>query len=203
MCRRLTGKEEFMKTLLVVSHCILNTASKVAQDESLLAEEYRLRYKLLHLAIEQEVQLLQLPCPEFILYGSRRWGHVKEQFAHPHFRKECGKMLEPLLLQLEEYQTYPEEFKVLGIVSVEGSPSCGYRLTCTGNWGGEIGTDKDRIADIQKNLRMKEEPGVFMQILQKELEARDINIPVMSMEEAIERLSPNELSREEREEKHQ
>ncbi|MGC4019163.1 MAG: hypothetical protein QM793_08010 [Muricomes sp.] len=192
-----------MKTLLVVSHCILNTASKVAQDEQLLADEYKSRGELLRLAVEQDIQLFQMPCPEFILYGSRRWGHVKGQFAHPHFREESRKLLEPVLLQLEEYLTYPEEFRVFGIVSVEGSPSCGFKLTCTGNWGGEIGTDAERIAEIQNNLQMKEEPGMFMQILQRELETRDMDIPVMSMEEAVRRLSSNELSCEEREEKHQ
>ena len=64
-----------MKRILVVSHCILNTASKVWQDESGLAEEYALRERLLRLVLDQDVQLLQLPCPELLLYGSRRWGH--------------------------------------------------------------------------------------------------------------------------------
>ena len=77
-----------MKRLLIVSHCILNTASKVAMDEKELQEEYELRLTLMTKVMENDIQLLQLPCPEFILYGSRRWGHVKDQFDHPHFRKE-------------------------------------------------------------------------------------------------------------------
>ncbi|CUX28637.1 CD3072 family TudS-related putative desulfidase [Clostridium sp. C105KSO13] len=178
-----------MKTLLVVSHCILNTASKVAQNEEELTEEYKVKNKLLHLVLERDIQLLQLPCPEFIMYGSRRWGHVKDQFLHPHFREESRKMLEPVLLQLEEYLMYSEEFKVLGVVSVEGSPSCGYKLTCTGDWGGEIGEDPQRLADIHNGLELKKEPGAFMQILKEELDIRNMNIPIVSMEEAIERLS--------------
>ncbi len=178
-----------MKAILVVSHCILNTASKVRQDERDLAEEYRLRDQLLRLILEKNVQLLQLPCPEFILYGSQRWGHVSDQFRHPHFREESRKMLEPILLQLEEYASHPEEYKLLGIISVEGSPSCGYRLTCTGHWGGELGTDGETLEAIKNKLEMKEEPGVFMRILEGELEKQGLSIPIFSMEEAVRVLS--------------
>ena len=61
-----------MKDLLIVSHCILNNAAKVEQDEAELAEEYKIREELMQLILKKDVQLLQLPCPEFIMYGSRR-----------------------------------------------------------------------------------------------------------------------------------
>lgn len=72
-----------VKRILLVSHCILNNASKVELDEAGLAEEYRLRSELMNLIIEKNIQMIQLPCPEFIMYGSQRWGHVKNQFQHP------------------------------------------------------------------------------------------------------------------------
>ena len=174
-----------MKRLLIVSHCILNTASKVAMDEKELQEEYRLRRTLMTKVMEDDIQLLQLPCPEFILYGSRRWGHVKDQFDHPHFRKECRKMLEPVLMQLEEYLKYPADYQVLGIVSVEGSPSCGYRLTCRGDWGGELG-EKDETDRRRDTLTMEQEPGVLMQILEEELKKRRMELSILSMDEAAE-----------------
>lgn len=177
-----------MKSLLVVSHCILNSAAKVQQDEKELAEEYKVRDRLLKLAIQKEIQLLQLPCPEFTLYGSQRWGHVKNQFRHPFFRKVSEDMLEPFLLQLEEYFQHPESFCVLGIVSVEGSPSCGYRSTCTGEWKGEIGTDQEHISQLQGTLAMSSEPGVFMEVLQGQLAERQLPIPILTMDETIELL---------------
>ena len=140
-----------MKNLLIVSHCILNNAAKVEQDEAELAEEYKIREELMQLILKKDVQLLQLPCPEFIMYGSQRWGHVKNQFQHPFYMEQCRKILEPVLLQLQEYAQHVEKFHVLGIVSVEGSPNCGYHLTCEGEWKGEIGTDEKRIQDIQKS----------------------------------------------------
>lgn len=178
-----------MKKLLIVSHCILNTASKVSMDESELAAEYEAKEKLLKLVIQQNIQLFQLPCPEFIMYGSRRWGHVKNQFTHPHFRKECKEMLEPILMQIEEYLTYPEDFQIVGIVSVEGSPSCGYGLTCVGEWGGELATEAEELLAVQRTCKAAEEPGVLMQILEEELKKRAMDVSIMSMEKAIEVLS--------------
>lgn len=183
-----------MKKILIVSHCILNTASKVAMDEQDLADEYRMKEQLLDLVLREQIQLIQLPCPEFRLYGSRRWGHVREQFAHPHYRQECRKMLEPVFMQLEEYLAYPQEFRILGVVSVEGSPSCGYELTCSGEWGGELSKDVREIQRMQEALQMIPGPGVFMEIMEQELERRSLNIPILSMEKAIEILSENDLS---------
>lgn len=178
-----------MKEIIVLSHCILNTASKVEQDETELQEEYEAKNLLLKLILEKEIQMIQLPCPEFRMYGSMRWGHVKNQFKHPFFQNECRQMLQPVLMQLEEYYNHSERFHIIGIVSVEGSPSCGYRLTCTGDWKGEIGTDETRIARIQNTLRMEEEPGVFMEILQDELKKHNLSIPILSMNEAVNKLS--------------
>lgn len=63
-----------MKYILTVSHCILNNASKVAQDEMLLEQEYLDRDEMISMAMKKGVQFLQLPCPEFMMYGSKRLG---------------------------------------------------------------------------------------------------------------------------------
>ena len=44
-----------MKRLLIVSHCILNTASKVAMDEKELQEEYELRLTLMTKVMENDI----------------------------------------------------------------------------------------------------------------------------------------------------
>lgn len=179
------GMRKSMKSLFVLSHCILNNAAKVEQDESELEEEYRIRDELMELISEQKVQMLQLPCPEFMMYGSQRWGHVKEQFEHPYYKEQCRTLLQSVMLQLEEYMRHPESFRVLGVISVEGSPNCGYHLTCSGSWKGEIGTDCEKIAEIQETLQMVPEAGVYMQLLEEELQKRNLDIPIVTMEEAI------------------
>ena len=58
-----------------VSHCILNTAAKVVlYDEAEIKAEEALRRRFVGRALELGVQLVQLPCPEFTLYGAQRWG---------------------------------------------------------------------------------------------------------------------------------
>ena len=174
-----------MHSILVISHCILNCAAKVEQDESLLAEEYAVRAKLLRTALDYNVQLLQLPCPEVSLFGTRRWGHVKDQFDFPYFRQACRTMLEPLMLQLEDYCANPERFEVIGIVSVEGSPSCGHMLTCRGTWGGELDKDSESHQQMIDTLTMAPEPGVFMEEVARMLEERQLDVPIVTMNEAL------------------
>ena len=128
-----------MKKIIFVAHCILNTASKVVlyNEEEIIAEDL-LRKKFLKLAIEQDIQLIQLPCPEFTLYGSKRWGHVSDQFNNVFFRNHCKVILTPILQQLEEYLVTEDFFEVIGMAGVDGSPSCGVDYTCRGNWYGSF-----------------------------------------------------------------
>ena len=173
-----------MDNLLIVAHCILNKSSKVVMDEEELEAEYQVRERLLKLVLEKDVQLIQLPCPEFLLFGSKRWGHVRDQFGFPFFRKACRDMLAPFLLQLQEYLENRDRFQILGIVSVEGSPSCGSRLTCRGRWGGDFGGSD--IRSVLDTLRMSDEPGVFMEELQALLMENNLEIPIITMDDAIE-----------------
>lgn len=174
-----------MKNILVVSHCILNVASKLCfEDESALEEELKDRNTFLNLIIEKDIQLLQMPCPEFMMYGSQRWGHVKQQFDNPFFRKKSSDLLKPILMQIQEYHSHPGRFNILGIVSVEGSPSCGYKLTCEGDWGGEFGDDMKNVEKRLNTLKMTNNSGVFIEVIIEELEKYQLQVPIITMPEA-------------------
>lgn len=94
----------------------MNTASKVERfkEESVRSEE-QLRREVLREAVDSGVQLLQLPCPEFVMYGSLRWGHTYEQFDNTFYRSRCRELLEPVVQQLKEYMADKERFRILGI----------------------------------------------------------------------------------------
>jgi len=178
-----------MYKILVVSHCILNTASKVeSYNLEDMKKEHANREKLIKYVQKHNIQLLQLPCPEFILYGAKRWGHVKDQFNHPYFRKQCKDMLEPVIMQLKEYSSYPSRFQILGIISIDGSPSCGNHMTCKGEWGGEF-TGCSDIHNKLNKLYMANEPGVFMEELMFLLERDSIDIPIMDLSTFIESIN--------------
>ena len=171
-----------MKKILFVSHCILNTASKVVlyNQEEIDAEE-DLRLKFMTKALNAGVQLVQLPCPEFTLYGSRRWGHVSNQFDNPFFRQHCRKILKPIILQLKEYLSNPS-FEVLGIVGIDGSPSCGVDYTCEADWYGSF-EGRTGLQETLNEARLVNRHGVFMDELAKMLEEEGLSekVPMRSL----------------------
>ena len=159
-----------MKKIVFVAHCILNIASKVVMyDKEEMDAEEALRKEFMHKAIDNDIQLIQLPCPEYTLYGAKRWGHVSDQFDNIFFRKHCRKILEPVIDQLIEYLENEDMFEVLGFVGIDGSPSCGVDYTCCGNWYGSFG----KREDLEKTLAdcsMVKKPGVLMAVLMDMLE---------------------------------
>ena len=158
-----------MQKIIFTAHCLLNTAAKVVlyEKEDMAAEE-TLRRRFLSKAVNCGIQLVQLPCSEFTLYGACRWGHVSNQFDNPFFRNHCRELLAPYLLQMKEYLAHPERFRLLGVVGVDGSPSCGVDYTSAGNWYGSFSGRKD-LEQTLKGARLATGYGIFMDELCKML----------------------------------
>ncbi|MCR1954045.1 hypothetical protein NSA24_04235 [Clostridioides mangenotii] len=174
-----------MEKILFVSHCVLNTASKIFYNtEKIINKEQCNRVKFLNQAAENGVQLIQLPCPEFLMYGSDRWGHSKDQFDNPFFKEKCREILIPYLLQMKEYLKNKERFEVLGIIGIDGSPSCGIDTSFCANWGGELSRCQ-RLDEKIKRGTLKKEKGVFMETLSYMLVENKINIPMTALKQDV------------------
>lgn len=161
--------------MIFVSHCILNTASKVVlfNDKEIIAEEI-LRKRFLNLAIENDIQLIQLPCPEFTLYGAKRWGHVSDQFDNVFFRTHCKIILTPIIQQLQEYLANESFFEILGIVGIDGSPSCGVDYTCRGDWYGSF-EERENLEETLTDCHLEKSSGVFISVLKEMLKEENLN----------------------------
>lgn len=109
---------------------------------------------------------------------------MKNQFDNPFFRKNCKEILNPIIEQLKEYNNSKDRFQILGIVSVEGSPSCGYNLTCKGNYGGELGGCSNLQEKIE-SIVMVNEAGVFMEELKILLDKNDLHIDIRTMQDQV------------------
>jgi predicted secreted protein len=158
-----------MKKIVFVSHCILNVASKVVMyNQEEMDKEDDLRKDFLNKAINNDVQIIQLPCPEFTLYGAKRWGHVSNQFNNVFFINYCRKILEPIIEQIQEYLDNPQMFKLLGIVGIDGSPSCGVDYTCFGNWYGSF-EDREDLNQTLASCKFDKGNGVFIEVLRNML----------------------------------
>lgn len=165
------------KKMVMVSHCLINVNSKVEgfnPFEAMLKE-------LIDLLHKKGYGIIQLPCPELILMGMRRWGVVKEQLSHPHAIEVMNGLLRPIIQQLEAYRD--AGYEVPFVIGVDGSPSCGVSITCKSqSWRGEL-SSLDDPKKLLGDLTVAEEMGIFMELLQKELTKKGLPVEFLAVDE--------------------
>lgn len=166
------------KEMVLLCHCILNCNSKV---EGLSLYEGT-QVELVKYLIEKGYGIIQLPCPEMSMYGIKRWGHVREQFDTPYFRKNCRKIFEPILEQIVDYTKNGYKFKAL--IGIDGSPSCGVNVTCSSSmWGGEVGAGYGKEEKV-KDLNVINSKGIFIEEIQGMLKEKGIDIKFVAIDES-------------------
>lgn len=164
------------RKILIVCNCLLNANAKVFP----LAQCGGVYTQSLSQSIAAGVGLLQLPCPETVYFGLKRWGMTREQYDTLTFRNSCRQILEPSLAQISAYAD--AGYELLGIVGMDGSPNCGVNKTCFGFSGGEICAPA--VVDAQrKNISFGKGKGVFMEILASMLEQMGLVIPFTAIDE--------------------
>ena len=168
------------KEIVVVSHCVLNSNAKVEG----LSEYSGVLSEVVDIIVQRGAGIIQLPCPEMFIYGIKRWGHVKEQFDTPHFRNQCKELINPIVQQLVNYKN--NGYDIIGLIGIDGSPSCGVNKTCSGDWGGEFmengGMSYKAMEKIQ-NFKFADGPGVLMEEIKEEFHKNGIDIPFMAIDE--------------------
>lgn len=168
--------------IVILSHCFLNDGTKLSnQDKEEQGKEKKAKVELIKKWLDSDVEMIQLPCPEFLVYGSKRWGHASSQFDNPFFRKASREMLEPIIMQIEEYLSDKERFEILGVVGINGSPSCGVSFTYDGKWGGEMGGNPE-LQDTLDSIKQEQRPGVFIDVIKEMLQEKNIELPFYSIE---------------------
>lgn len=161
--------------VIILSHCILNEYSKVKTWKE--KKETKLDIMdFLKFIFDNKIGIIQLPCPELVGYGLKRWGQVKEQYDHPHYRKMCNELFQPILDQVLEYQS--NGFEIISLIGIYGSPTCGIYRTCSGDWGGEIGSNPDIKKTISKVSGI-DDRGIFMEEITKIFRDNNLDIPMI------------------------
>lgn len=161
------------KKIAIVSHCILNVNAKVDG----LATYSASVNELVTAFQEQNIGLVQLPCPELLYLGPKRWGMTKNQYDTTNYRLFCQELLQPVIQQIEMYLT--NGYEIVEIVGVDGSPTCGVAESCQGYCGGCIETAAKQVEFPSQ------EPGILIEELKKALANRDIYIPFSAINEQI------------------
>ncbi len=96
--------------IVLTVHCILNTESIIKG----LGNNVNKSRELTKSLIENNVNIIQLPCPELNCFGLNRWGHVKEQFDNPFYREQCRNLFIPYLNRIKEYIN--NNIDIIGII---------------------------------------------------------------------------------------
>lgn len=169
------------KKIVIVSHCILNQ-NCVVKPYAKNGEHFLGFIKSL---LNQNIGIVQLPCPEMALLGLKRWGHVKDQLSYPGFLEASKSMLYPVLSMVEEYLS--NGYSIDGVYGIAGSPSCGVNKTCRANWEGEASCYKN-LDDILSRVKLVEESGVFIEVFQKLLEEKNIDLKFYDVDDLSENL---------------
>lgn len=159
------------KKIVFVAHCILNANSKVkgiANYSSSLKE-------LLNSFIENDYGIIQLPCPELLYSGLKRFSMTKEQYDNPHYHSLCQRLAQDIINQMITYQN--EGYHIIGLYGIDGSPTCGINQSCRGYNGGCIESDNVGSEYITN------EKGIFMETLDKLIIENNLDIPYYAIKE--------------------
>jgi predicted secreted protein len=164
--------EAHSRKVVFVANCVPNrSATSVTTQPPAIQDVVRL-------AQEQDVEVVQMPCPERSCYFARRWGGVRGDFDNPAFRHRCQVFAEQVIDQAVAYRV--EGHEVVGIVMRDGSPTCGVRRACVAAdteppWTG-------MIWQIPQQQQFAETAGVFAEILHAEAKRRGLDdLPLLAV----------------------
>ncbi|RLG86356.1 MAG: hypothetical protein DRO18_04505 [Thermoprotei archaeon] len=138
--------------IALVAHCILNQNSIVPG----LARRQAMVKEVVDVLERYGIGIIQLPCPETLHSGLRRFWQVKEQYSSTGFKRLCRRLSRMIVDYVREYLR--NDYRLVLILGVAGSPSCGIRETNSSpKWFGD-----PRKAGNYVKIR---ESGVFMEEL--------------------------------------
>jgi predicted secreted protein len=181
------GLDARSRKVVFVANCVPNRA--ISNRTTTAASQPPAIRAVIRLAVDHDVEVVQMPCPERTCYFAQRWGGVRADFDNPAFRRRCQVFAEQVLDQVMAYLATGRE--VVGIVMRDGSPTCGVTRSCVAvdtepPWSGMIWqVPQQRFADTE---------GVFAEILQTEARHRGIEglqmlaVPEAPMPDASESL---------------
>lgn len=121
----------------------------------LVNKDSRSTKEMIRLFAESEIGIVQLPCPEIEYNGKL----IKQVNDCKKFRELCKRLSLKVLKDVKKY--LEADYVVLGILGVEFSHTCGVH----------------RIQNGGKNTPGR---GVFIDELEKEMQKRNFQVPIVS-----------------------
>jgi hypothetical protein len=128
------------RRVVFLAHCILNENTRYLGGACSAGP----RREIIRLCLERGIGIVQLPCPEqhawggvlkrrlLLLYGAQgtlwfRWRGLLLPIALWYTRQVYRRLARETAAQIHDYQQ--SGFRVLGVIGVDGSPTCGVNTT--------------------------------------------------------------------------
>jgi predicted secreted protein len=180
------------KRVVFLSHCILNENTRYlggACRQGCVRE-------ILQQCLDKGIGIVQMPCPEqaawggvlkrrlLALYGAKRVPRALLPIALRYTRFVYRRLARSVAAQLEDYVA--SGFSVLGIVGIDGSPSCGVRKTLDlrGAMRTILRLEPNTISVEQQNSLVRSNAqsgrGIFVEELERDLKRRGLQIPLLA-----------------------
>lgn len=157
------------KKVVFVSHCMLN--QNAISDGT--ADFPAANTEVVSLLLRENVGIVQLPCPELICLGLDRGDvrggerpviventRIRGALQTPSSAEKLTDLARQAVYQITEYQK--NGFRVLGVIGINRSPSCGVETTSEHN---------EEVSGL----------GMFMAALQRELDAQGIPLTMIGI----------------------
>ena len=148
------------KPIVLLSHCLLNQATRAEETITASATE-----RLLRLFSNYPIHLEHLPCPEFLFMGKRKKRTKDEWEKIPGFKKFCGQLAD----QIKEGVKRFDRKEVFPLVTIARSPCCSSR---------EVYIDKRVFAG----------KGILVEELEKRINLEFLEFDFRRIDESMERL---------------
>jgi len=156
--------------VLVLSHCILNRATRWWQKGKSLERNIGPVSPVVGSLARRKIGAVQLPCPEFTFFGNPRPPATKGEYESlPGFRRHCENHARESAKNLKTLITKGTgpKIRVLAVVGIERSPSCGVEYV-------------PRTVDGE--TRYVGEKGFFLELLERELERLETTVPFVGVD---------------------
>jgi len=156
--------------ILVLSHCILNQATRWWQKGKPLSKNLGINIDFLRLLSDLRIGVIQMPCPEFTFRGNPRPPRTRDEYLNlPGFLEHCMRLADETAKSLKNFvdNACEPSIKILAIIGVERSPTCGVKNT-------PVGTGMDKRYENRK--------GIFIELLLKSLRKLNLEIPVVGID---------------------
>ncbi len=141
-----------VKKIAIVAHCILNQNSVVKG----LERPFNLFKEVVFRLLNNNYEIIQLPCPELLFLGINRKGMDKKGYDSEEYRKLCRNILKNIKKYLLEYNSDNQVKYKFIVIGIEGSPTCSiYKTEIDGKLLDESGILMEEFLIVLNELKIK------------------------------------------------